>query len=93
MLNFEFPLTHPVEEALIGNVHRFDIKINRLKNINLQNMKLDIENLPSDVEKSKEIDEQKDKQKTTRRGEKLKYIVSTILTQPQYAAHFEEFKS
>lgn len=35
MLNFEFPLTNPVEEVLIGNVHRFDIKINKLKNINL----------------------------------------------------------
>jgi hypothetical protein len=42
MLNFEFPITHPVEEALIGNVHRFDVKINKLKNINLQKMNLEI---------------------------------------------------
>jgi hypothetical protein len=55
MLNFEFPITHPIEEALIGNVHRFDIKISKLKNINLQNMMLEIENLPSEGEKLKEI--------------------------------------
>lgn len=55
MLNFEFPATLPVEEALIGNVHKFNIKINKLKNINLQYMKLEIENLPCESEKSKEI--------------------------------------
>ena len=55
MLKFEFPITNLIEEALIGNVHRFDIKISKLKNINLQNMKFEIENLPSEGEKLKEI--------------------------------------
>lgn len=55
MLNFEFPDILPVEEALIGNVKKLNININKLKNVNLQNMKIDIENLPSDIEKTKEI--------------------------------------
>ena len=55
MLNFEFPDILPVEEALIGNVKKLNINIYKLKNVNLQNMKIDIENLPSDIEKTKEI--------------------------------------
>ena len=31
------------------------IKINKVKNVNVKNMKIEIENLPSDIEKTKEI--------------------------------------
>jgi hypothetical protein len=55
MLNFEFPDILPVEEALIGNALKMKMKINKVKNVKVKNMKIEIENLPSDIEKTKEI--------------------------------------